>query len=144
MTRKPTTMKISDIAPERYCRKGHGPEPMQISWQMNAIHDIHPLCFCFRWLNLLFAQEHMVPNLVLIWDALFAHFSEFVEYACYIAVAHVKMIETLLSEEDYLQTITSLQRATVNDVKQLLSWGSAFWAQDHRPKKPEKRRKFWM
>jgi hypothetical protein len=94
-------------------------------------HGIHPLCFCFRWLNLLFAQEHMMPNLVVIWDALFAHFDEFVEYASYLAVAHVKMIEGYLSEEDYLKTITSLQKATVNNVKELLAWGSEFWGKDH-------------
>jgi hypothetical protein len=99
-------------------------------------HNIHPLCFCFRWLNLLFAQEHMVPSLVLIWDALFAHFEEFVEYASYIAVAHVKMIESWMSEDDYLQTMTALQKAKVDDIKQLLNWGSIFWAKDHMEHRP--------
>jgi hypothetical protein len=40
----------------------------------------------------------MVLNLVLIWDALCAHFDEFLEYAGYIAVAHIQMIESWLSE----------------------------------------------
>jgi hypothetical protein len=97
--------------------------------------DIHPLCFCFRWLNLLFAQEHMMPNLVLIWDALFAHFDEFIEYASYLAVAHIKMIEKFLKADDYLATLTALQRTNVNDVKQLLAWGSTFWAKDHKEAK---------
>jgi hypothetical protein len=94
-------------------------------------HNIHPLCFSFRWINLLFAQEQQLPNLVLIWDALFARFGELVEYACYIAVAQVKMLERWLSADDYIATMTALQKMPVDDVKGLLRWAKRFWARDH-------------
>jgi hypothetical protein len=83
--------------------KRHLPEAHEII----TGHDIHPLYFCYRWLNLLFAQEQMMPNLVLLWDALFSHFDELVEYASYIAVAQVKLFEKSLDPEDYITTLTT-------------------------------------
>lgn len=98
-------------------------------------HDIHPLCFCFRWLNLLFAQDYLMPNLVLIWDAIFSHFDELVLYAQYIAVAQVKMLENKLNAEDYITTITTLQKQPVDDIRSLLEYAHQFWVTDHQPPK---------
>ncbi|OHT13538.1 TBC1 domain protein [Tritrichomonas foetus] len=94
-------------------------------------HDIHPLCFCFRWLNMLFAQDYMMPSLMLIWDSLMAHFHELVDYANYIAVAQVKMTEHTLDPNDYVQTITSLQRNIAENIQPLLFWAKKYWDEDH-------------
>jgi hypothetical protein len=94
-------------------------------------NDIHPLCFCFRWLNLLFAQEHHMPNLVMIWDSLFAHFDELVEYATYLAAAQVSIVEPGLQKNNYADSITMLQTVHVDDIRRLLEVCNGFWAQDH-------------
>jgi hypothetical protein len=106
-------------------------------------HEIHPLCFCFKWLNLLFAQEYDIPDLVLIWDALFAHFDHLVEYATYIAVARVKMLDATLVKDDYLATINALQRDQVGDIKLLLKVGDVYWAKDHTRQKKGIFGRFW-
>jgi hypothetical protein len=108
--------------------KAHLPELAKII----TGHEIHPLCFGFRWLNLLFAQDYQLPNLVIVWDALFGHFGELLEFACYVAVAHVKMMEKKLKADDYIRTITALQREPIDDVKGLLRWANQFWERDHR------------
>lgn len=98
-------------------------------------HNIHPLCFCFKWLSLLFSQEYNIPQLILIWDALFAHFDALLEYATYIAVAQVKMLEKRLDIEDYLTTMTALAKENVEDVGKLLHVANCFWREDHPPEK---------
>ncbi|OHS97768.1 TBC1 domain protein [Tritrichomonas foetus] len=97
-------------------------------------HQIHPLCFCFRWMNLLFAQEYLMPALTLIWDALFSHFDELVDYAGYIACAHVKMIESGIDAEDYVKTLTTLQKKEVENVISLLAHAKRYWDEDHKEK----------
>jgi hypothetical protein len=94
-------------------------------------HNIHPLYFCFRWLNLMFCQEHEMPNLVLIWDALFSHFDELRDYASYIAVAQVKMLSDGVDEHDYAKTMNTLQKSQVQDIKKLLHWTDLYWEEDH-------------
>jgi hypothetical protein len=92
--------------------------------------DVHPLSFAFKWLNLLFAQDHRIPNLLLIWDALFAHFERLVEYAMYIGVAHVRMINHHLSAKNYFSTLDSLQSPAITDIPKLLGWAKKFFMAD--------------
>ena len=94
-------------------------------------HNIHPLHFCFRKMNLLFAQDHEMPGVVLIWDALFAHFPDIVEFESYIMVGNVKILEDLLSEDDYTQTMVALQKLKLCDAKKLLECANQFWESDH-------------
>jgi hypothetical protein len=96
-------------------------------------HKIHPLFFCFRWLPLLFAQDYEMPNLVLIWDALFAHFTELIEYAMYVALAQVKMIEDRIRMTDYKGTLGALQNLDIDNVTRLLNIANQFWVKDHEP-----------
>ncbi|KAH0790629.1 TBC1 domain protein [Histomonas meleagridis] len=106
-------------------------------------HSIHPLCFCYRWLNLMFAQEYLMPNLLLIWDALFAHFNELVEYEKYISVAQVKMIEKQIDPDDYIKTMNSLQKIEVDNVKLLLMYAKKYWDEDHMEKEEDKKTAFF-
>jgi hypothetical protein len=103
--------------------------------------EIHPLAFAFKWLNLLFAQDHMMPNLVIIWDALFSNFQGLVEYAMYLGVAHVKMIEAKLIHDNYFGSLAALQKPHIRDIRALLQWGRKFWEADQK-KKTKKTRKW--
>lgn len=107
--------------------QNHFPEAYKIIMK----HNIHPLCFCFRWMSLLFAQEYLIPDLLLIWDALYAHFDELVDYATYIAVAHVKMLESEISIDDYIATMTALTKGKVDNVPKLLNIAKQYWDEDH-------------
>lgn len=94
-------------------------------------HNIHPLQFCFRKLNLMFAQDHEMQGLVILWDAMFAHFPNIVEFENYIMVANVRMLEELLDPDDFAQTIMVLQKLKVCDAKMLLGHANKFWKDDH-------------
>jgi hypothetical protein len=94
-------------------------------------HRIHPLHFCYRKLNLCFAQDHDIPGLILLWDALFAHFDHFVEFENYLMVANIRMVEELLDEEDYSQTLIALQKLKVCDARMMLGYADQFWKVDH-------------
>jgi hypothetical protein len=112
-------------------------------------HSIPPIYFSFRWLNLIFCQEYSMPNLVLVWDALFAHFEELCDYANYVAVAQVKMIRDGLDAKDYVKTINTLQKSQIQDVKQLLFWADSYWVKDHKEASPwfdgvKKKVKHWF
>ncbi|OHT14172.1 TBC1 domain protein [Tritrichomonas foetus] len=106
----------------------HFPEASHIINKMN----IHPLQFCYRRLNLLFAQDQDIPNLMIVWDAIFAHFNELVEFEFYLILAHVKLVEPLIDGEDYSQTMIALQKLNVCDPKKLVDWANKFWEIDHR------------
>jgi hypothetical protein len=97
-------------------------------------HKIHPMQFCYRKLNLAFSQDHEMTGLVLIWDALFSHFREFVEYEQYIMIALLKLVEELLDPDDYSQTMVVLQKLNgcANNPKRLVESANRFWTEDHR------------
>lgn len=92
---------------------------------------IHPLCFVFKWLNLLFAQDHLMPNLLLIWDDLFSHFEDILVFEYYIAVANISLVEKDLDPNNYSSTLSVLQKTEINDIKLLLRIANQFWKQDH-------------
>jgi hypothetical protein len=96
-------------------------------------HNIHPLHFCYRKLNLAFSQDHDMTGLVLLWDALFAHFMEFVEFEFYIMIGLLAMVEELLDPDDYSQTMVALQKLNgcANDPRKLLESANRFWSEDH-------------
>jgi len=97
-------------------------------------HNIHPLQFCYRKLNLVFSQDHDISSLVLIWDALFSHFYDFVEYEQYILIGLLKLVEELLDPDDYSQTMVVLQKLNgcANNPKRLIESANRFWDEDHR------------
>lgn len=92
---------------------------------------IHPLCYVFKWLNLLFAQDHLMPNLLLIWDDLFSHFEDILTFDYYIAVANIALIEKDLDPNSYSGTLSILQKTEINDIKQLLKVANKLWKEDY-------------
>ena len=92
--------------------------------------DIHPLSFAFPWLNVLFAQFFMMPSLVKVWDHLMAHFDELVDYACYIGIGIIKMMGDNIDADDYIKTMTSLKKMTIDDVNGVLRCAKEFYTKD--------------
>ncbi|KAK8897195.1 hypothetical protein M9Y10_015131 [Tritrichomonas musculus] len=97
-------------------------------------HNIPPFVFCYKWLLCLFSQDYLIPKLVLVWDALFAHFDELLEYATYVAVAKVKLLENELDLEDYIKSMTTLNKGVAENVEELLRVADRYWLEDHSEK----------
>jgi hypothetical protein len=74
--------------------------------------------FAFRWELLLFADEHSIKPLLLIWDQILVHQMNFKQYLEALCLAHVRQIPPLLPNEnpaEKLQTFRSW------DVRRILS-----------------------
>jgi hypothetical protein len=98
--------------------------------------NIHPLFYCLRWFTLLFAQDHDLPTLLMIWDALWAHFAELVEYLYCMAIGHIHAIEGKLTKESYAQTIGALQNLEIGpEIKAVLNFANQLWEENHKPTK---------
>ena len=97
--------------------------------------QIHPIFYCLRWFTLLFAQEHDLPSLLVIWDSLFAHFSTFIDYIFYVGLGHLKMVENRINKNYYSQTIEALQHLNVSGkVKDILEYANEYWEIDKQRK----------
>ncbi|OHT14016.1 hypothetical protein TRFO_15664 [Tritrichomonas foetus] len=97
--------------------------------------NIHPLLYCFRWFNLLFSQEHDLPNIILIWDDLFAHFDQLMDMVFYIGLGHIKQISGQLEKGNYTGTLSALQNMPPNmDLKPIVTFANKCWDEDHKKK----------
>jgi hypothetical protein len=98
--------------------------------------NIHPLFYCLRWFTLLFAQEHDLPTLLAIWDSLFAHFGQFVEYLYCIALGHIRQVEAKIIRHNYADTLSTLQNLEITTgIRDVLIFANKCWEEDHRPQK---------
>lgn len=95
--------------------------------------QIHPLCYCYRWFTLMFSQEYELPSLQQIWDAIFTHFDDLLNYIFYLGLAHIKMWEDQIMNKKYEEVIEMLQGSSVWDVYTLLKTANHFWKIDHDP-----------
>lgn len=93
--------------------------------------NIHPLLYSFRWTNLLFSQDHDIPELLLIWDTLFAHYGNLIEFGNYIGIAQISVLQELFIKGDYAQTMTVLQKLKISDPTPILRLANHFWNEDH-------------
>ncbi|EAY15428.1 TBC1 domain protein, putative [Trichomonas vaginalis G3] len=93
--------------------------------------NIPPINFALRWLNILFAQDYALNKLVLIWDSLFAHFYNFIEYSYYLAVSHLVHFTYELRPDDFISTMCALQKKHDIEVNSLLKLANRLWLSDH-------------
>ncbi|OHT03488.1 hypothetical protein TRFO_29156 [Tritrichomonas foetus] len=94
---------------------------------------IHPILYCFRWFNLLFCQEHDLPDIITIWDDLFAHFDTLIEFEFYIGLGHLNEIKSTLTPTNYGDTISALQNMPEGmDLKKVLLFANKCWDIDHK------------
>jgi hypothetical protein len=78
---------------------------------------IHPMCYCFRWLSLLFAQEHPLEKLVLLWDKVFAKIDQMMDYMIYIGLGHLKQMECKLDKDNLSRTMAVLMNPSECDLE---------------------------
>ena len=62
--------------------------------------EIDPLQYCYKWFNILFAQEYDLPTLLIVWDSFFAHFDDLITFLFYFGVAHIKALSDEFDDKD--------------------------------------------
>lgn len=103
--------------------------------------DIHPLHYCYKWYNLLFAQELELPNLLILWDSLFAHIRDLMNFAYYIGIAILKTNAHKLKADDFAATMDALQNLKITNVYPILKDANIMYYDDQEPNTITKRMK---
>ena len=94
---------------------------------------IHPVTYCFRWFNLIFLQEHDLPNIITIWDDILAHFNEMIEFEFYIGLGHLNEIKGVLNINAYEISLSALQNFPDNmNLKNVIQFANKCWDMDHK------------
>ncbi|OHT06720.1 TBC1 domain protein [Tritrichomonas foetus] len=104
-------------------------------------HDIHPLQYAYKCLNLLFAQEHPMPTILIIWDALFAHIEDLMDYCYYVEVSRIAEGSHKLSYEDFASTVQYVQNIDIPNIYVVLRRANKMYMQDKKPNVIEMLRK---
>ncbi|KAF6127612.1 TBC1 domain family member 13 [Phyllostomus discolor] len=81
--------------------------------------NIKPQFFAFRWLTLLLSQEFLLPDVIRIWDSLFADDSRF-DFLLLVCCAMLTLIREQLLEGDFTVNMRLLQDYPITDVCQIL------------------------
>ena len=101
---------------------------------------LEPVLYAFRWCNLIFAQEHDLPSLLIIWDSCFAYIDDFSEYVLYVGVAHIKAIENRFTETEFSAVLEEIQNMKDPDSIQILKDANKMWEYDQEEKRNAKKK----
>ncbi|XP_011786652.1 PREDICTED: TBC1 domain family member 13 isoform X2 [Colobus angolensis palliatus] len=85
----------------------------------NQEQNIKPQFFAFRWLTLLLSQEFLLPDVIRIWDSLFADDNRF-DFLLLVCCAMLMLIREQLLEGDFTVNMRLLQDYPITDVCQIL------------------------
>ena len=129
MTHDRSQILLERLAKFHEVLKVHVPDVYEVLRKL----DIQPVIYCYRWFSLMFSQEYDMRPLQQIWDALFTHFDDLVNFEFYVGCAHIEMIKNDLNLKEYGTAIETLQRAEVRDVSKLLELANKWWRQVHNP-----------
>ncbi|XP_064027375.1 TBC1 domain family member 13 isoform X4 [Pogoniulus pusillus] len=81
--------------------------------------NIKPQFFAFRWLTLLLSQEFLLPDVIRIWDSLFADAKRF-DFLLLVCCAMLTLIRDQLLEGDFTLNMRLLQDYPISDVHLIL------------------------
>lgn len=102
-------------------------------FKMLESQDISPLQYCFRWFTVLFAQENQLPELLIIWDALFAHIDDLMEFVYYVGLAYIKGMQDELKGKEFTVFMQTLQNPQSDNIYTTLKEANAMYQMDKNP-----------
>lgn len=82
--------------------------------------QMRPQFYSFRWLTLLLSQEFALPDVIRVWDSLFADESRF-DFLIYVCCAMHMVIREQLLAGDFATTMKLLQNYPYIDISTILS-----------------------
>ncbi|KAH7728019.1 TBC domain-containing protein c [Aphelenchoides avenae] len=81
--------------------------------------SIKPQFYAFRWISLLLSQEFSLPDVIILWDTVFAH-SNRIETVQYICLAMLESLREELLQGDFSHDVRLLQNYPSVDLGQLV------------------------
>jgi len=88
-------------------------------WANLEDKKLNPQFYSFRWLTLLLSQEFQLPEVLRIWDTLFADPKRF-EFLIYLCCAMIIAVKTQLLSGDFADNLKLLQSYPTTDIIHLI------------------------
>uniref|UniRef100_A0A5K3F0X7 Rab-GAP TBC domain-containing protein n=1 Tax=Mesocestoides corti TaxID=53468 RepID=A0A5K3F0X7_MESCO len=82
--------------------------------------QLEPTYFAFRWITLLFSREFMLPDVLRLWDCIFADEHRF-DLVLYICCSMLILVRSELLTCDFPQAVRLVQNYPYNDVGCIIS-----------------------
>lgn len=89
-------------------------------WTHLVQQDLKPHFYSFRWLTLLLSQEFPLPDVIRIWDSLFADEKRF-DFLLHVCCAMLLVIRNHLLEGDFSCNMKLLQNFPAHEIQRVLS-----------------------
>lgn len=102
-------------------------------------NNIDPFIYAFRWFNLIFAQEHDLPSLLILWDSCFSYFDQISDYILYVGVAHILEVSCRFKKLDFSTIVEVLQNMQEPNIYNILKETNKLWERDSKFRKPKKK-----
>ena len=87
-----------------------------IKFQNNKIRIFQ---FAFRWINLFFSQQFILPDLIRIWDAIFCENDRYY-FTFYLGLAILEYKKNGLLSKKFFDTVEELQKKELADVNKIM------------------------
>jgi hypothetical protein len=88
---------------------------------------IHPAWYSLKWFSLLFTQDHEFPEILKLWDVLFGHMKNLLDYVFLIGLGHVRQMEDKLNLHDLSETLNILQHPGKCSLSAALEYADQLW-----------------
>nr|XP_045616436.1 TBC1 domain family member 13-like [Procambarus clarkii] len=89
-------------------------------WNRLRVQELQPQFFSFRWLTLLLSQEFDLPDVIRVWDSLFADANRFT-YLIQVCTAMMVLQRDVMMQNDFASNMKILQNYPPVDVQVLLN-----------------------
>lgn len=87
-----------------------------IKFRNNNIRIFH---FAFRWINLFFSQQFILPDLIRIWDTIFCEDDRY-DFVYYFGLAILEYKKSGLLGKKFFETVEELQKKELADVNKIM------------------------
>lgn len=89
-------------------------------WQRLELQELKPQFYAFRWLTLLLSQEFALPDIIRLWDTLFADVHRF-DFLISVCCAMLILIRSDLLRGDFPANMKLLQHYPCTDMQKILN-----------------------
>ncbi|CAB4009459.1 TBC1 domain family member 13 isoform X2 [Paramuricea clavata] len=89
-------------------------------WQSLSDQELKPQFYSFRWITVLLSQEFPLPDVIRLWDSLFADSQRF-EFLIFVCCAMLIVIRDQLLEGDFATSMKLVQNYPVTDIHIILN-----------------------
>lgn len=103
-------------------------------------HGISPMHYAYRWFTLLFGQEYDIPSLLVLWDEMMSHKADIMEFAYYIGIAQLKVLEVDILGTDVLsKKMELLQKFRIDSVRRVIEDAKTMWERHNKAPSAKRR-----